>query len=243
MQASSVLMSAKQLIVYWHAPFTDCNKTHFRCKFWLHSLDMKPFDWSEWYMWPKMAFKMSQEFPTASLDIKIFIFYWHRAYICYSILKTKTYNWLPNTHTHTHTSNSNYKQKATGHVISLANGHFTCAKFRPLRVTETEIILLTASGDARRLWSNEGTFQAFALVWQTAQNGRLHKTGGTYYQSCMYPTNSAWPAFVMPFLLLLPVSAHLPRGFTAPPPACLLCATPAGTYWVQSPGFPKILSG
>ena len=51
-------------------PFTDCNKTHICCKFWLHSLDMKLF---EWYLSPKMAYKMSQEFPTASLDItKIF---------------------------------------------------------------------------------------------------------------------------------------------------------------------------
>ena len=49
------------------------------------------------------------------------------------------------------------------------------------------------------------------------QNGCLHKTGGTDYQSCMYPTDSAWPAFLMPFLLLLPVSGHLSRGFTVPP--------------------------
>ena len=93
-----------------------------------------------------------------------------------NILKAKTYNWLPNTHTHrhthTHTRNSNnYKQKATGHVISLANGHFTCAKFRPLRVTETEIILLTASGDARRLWSNEGMY-----VWSVRWFSKRHKT-------------------------------------------------------------------
>ena len=39
--------------------------------------------------------------------------------------------------------------------------------------------------------TNEGMFQAFALVWQTAQNGRLHHMGGTYYQSCKHPTNSA----------------------------------------------------
>ena len=51
------------------SPFTDCNKTHFCCKFWIHSLDMKPFYWFKWYKWLKMAFKMSQEFPIASLDI------------------------------------------------------------------------------------------------------------------------------------------------------------------------------
>ena len=45
------------------------NKTHFCCKFRLHSLHMKPFEWSELYLWPKMAFKMSHEFPAASWDI------------------------------------------------------------------------------------------------------------------------------------------------------------------------------
>ena len=50
------------------------------------------------------------------------------------------------------------------------------------------------------------------LCW----SDKRHKTGGTYYQGCMYPTNSAWPAFLMPFLLLLPVSGHLSHGFTVP---------------------------
>ena len=50
-----------------------------------------------------MAFKMSQAFPTASLDITedFHILQSAYVYICYSILKAKTYNWLPNTHTHT----------------------------------------------------------------------------------------------------------------------------------------------
>ena len=50
-----------------------------------------------------MACKMSQEFLTASLDIIKDFHILHSAYvnICYSILKAKTYNWLPNTHTHT----------------------------------------------------------------------------------------------------------------------------------------------
>ena len=118
---------------------------------------------------------MSQEFPTASLDITEDFHILHSAYvyICSSILKAKTYNWLLNTHTHTH-----------AHTL---------------------------------LCSNEGMLEAFALVWQTAQNGRLHKTGGTYNQSCMYPTDSAWPAFLMPFLLLLPSFCHLSRDFTVPP--------------------------
>ena len=105
-----------------------------------------------------------------------------------------------------------------------------------------EIILLTGCGDSCRLWSNEDMFQVFTLVWQTAQNGCLHKTGGTYYQSCMYPTNNAWPAFLMLFLIILPVSGHLFHSFTVPPTkVCLLCTTPAGTYWVQYPGFLKVI--
>ena len=181
-----------------------------------------------------MAFKMSQKSPTASLDITEVLTY---TFVTPSILKAKTYNWLFNTHTHT-------QQLGTSHrllmVILLAQTLLTRAKFWPLRVIKRYIF-----GDwlwsPQALESNEGTFHAFALVWQTAQNGRLHKTGGTYYQSCMYPTNCAWPAFLMPLLLLLPLSGHLSRGFTvSPTKACILCATPAGTYWVQSPGFPKI---
>ena len=47
---------------------------------------MKPFDWFEWYMWLKMAFKMSQEIPTKDFHVL------HSAYvyICYSILQAKT---------------------------------------------------------------------------------------------------------------------------------------------------------
>jgi len=94
----------------------------------------------------------------------------------------------------------------------------------------------------RRLWSNEGMFQAFALVWQTAQNGCLHKTGGTNYQSCMYPMSSAWPTFMMPFLPFYWYPSIFIKGSLVPPTkACLFHATPAGTYQVQSPGFPKIV--
>ena len=77
-----------------------------------------------------MAYKISQEFPTASLDITKDFHILHSAYvyICYSILKQskqKYYPPPPPPHTHTHTTSNNYKQKATGHVTSLANGHFT----------------------------------------------------------------------------------------------------------------------
>ena len=139
-----------------------------------------------------MAFKMSQEFPTASLDIAEDFHILHGAYvyIWYSILKAKTYNWLPNTHT---TSN-NYKQKATGHVTSLANGHFTGSEAPfvceiPTASSNIYIFLLTLDWlwVARRLCSNEGMFQAFALVWQTPQNGRLHKTGEPTIEAACTP--------------------------------------------------------
>ena len=100
-----------------------------------------------------MAFKMSQEFLTTSLDITDDFHILHSAYvlICYAILKAKTYNWLPNTHTHTHTwpaTTTNKKQLGTSHlllmVISLAQTLLSYAKFRPLRVIKKEdIILLT----------------------------------------------------------------------------------------------------
>ena len=110
-------------------------------------------------------------------------------------------------------------------VISLAPTLFSCAKFWSLRViikNKKDIILLTLNwpcgpaGFAPTNWPC-GPAGFAPRVWQTAQNGRLHKTGGTYYYSCIYPTDSAWPAFLMPFLLLLPVSGHLSRGFTVPP--------------------------
>ena len=62
-------------------PFTDCNKTHFCCNCFIHSLVMKPFYWFKWDKWLKMAF--------------------NKLGICYSIPEAITYNWLPNTHTHT----------------------------------------------------------------------------------------------------------------------------------------------
>jgi len=70
-----------------------------------------------------MAFKMSQEFPTISLDIA------EEFHILHSIPSSKQKHItgsLTDTHIHAHACNSNnYKQKVTGHVTSLANGHFT----------------------------------------------------------------------------------------------------------------------
>ena len=99
------------------SPFTDCNKTHFCYKCVIHILDMKPFYWFKWYKWLKMACKMSQEFPTTSLDITEDFHILHSAYryICYSILKAKSYNWLPNTHTRPSTS-TNKKSNGAHHI-------------------------------------------------------------------------------------------------------------------------------
>ena len=72
-------------------------------------------------------------------------------------------------------------------------------------------------------------------------NGCLLQTGGTYNQSCMCPTNSAGLAFLISDFFK-PVSVHLCQGLTVPPTkVCLLCATPAGTYRVQSTEFPKVI--
>ena len=99
-----------------------------------------------------MAFKMSQECPTVSLDVIAEDFHiLHSAYVLHFKVKTnwlpnthtQTYNWLP-THTHTHTTDTwpatttNKKQLGTSHlllmVISLAQTLLSCAKFRLLRV-------------------------------------------------------------------------------------------------------------
>ena len=202
------------------SPFTDCNKTHFCCKFVIHSLDMKPFYWFQWYKWLKMDCKMSLVFLTASFDITEDFHILHSAYkVTYTFvipsLKQKLTT-VSLTHTHTNPSTTTHKkQLGMSHlllmVISLAQKLLLCAKFRPLWVKKLDWLW-----GRLQVCSNEGMFQAFTLVWQTAQNRCLHKTGGTYYQNCMYPTDTAWLAFLMPFLLLLPASGYLSCGFTAP---------------------------
>ena len=47
-------------------------KFTFCCKFWIYSLRMTMFGWLWWYMWPRMANKMSEEFPTIYLNITCF---------------------------------------------------------------------------------------------------------------------------------------------------------------------------
>ena len=64
----------------------------------------------------------------------------------------------------------------------------------------------------------------------------------TIRSACSPRTVSAWSAFLMPFLPLFTGIRHLTHVLIVPPTkAWLLCATPAGTYRVQSLGFPKIV--
>ena len=192
-----------------------------------------------------MAFKMSQEFPTASMDITKDFHVLHSAhvYICYSILNAKTYNWLPNSNTHTPATATNKKHLGTS--TSLANGHLTaqsllsCAKFRPLRVTK-KIILLTLD------WTvgmPAGFAPAKACFKLSSWFGKRHKADAftklgnplsepqclpgisDTFSACF--TNT-WPSF--------------PRFYCIRNKACLLCATPAGTYRVQSPERSKLKS-
>ena len=152
---------------------------------------------------------------------------------------------LTHTHTHTHMNSNNYRQKATGRVTYLANGHFTGSDAHFVceipNASSHNFFVVADIGLA------VGTPAGFAPTKECFKRsrwfGKRHKTGGTYYQSYMYPTGSAWPAFLMPCLLLLPASAWLsfPRFYCTPNKACLLCATPAGTYRLQSAGFPKIV--
>ena len=73
-------------------------------------------DWSRIYQHDTTTTKKKKKKKEEKKKKKIMIFISYGAYvnICYSILKVKTYSWLPNTHTHTHTSNSE-KQLATSH--------------------------------------------------------------------------------------------------------------------------------
>ena len=147
---------------------------------------------------------------------------------------------------------NNYKQKATGHVTSLANGHFTGSEARfvckiPTASSNKKRYNFTDTGLAvgnrpEALLQLRNVSSVRVVFRKRHKTDAYTKMGGTYYECCMYPTDSAWLAFLTPFLLLLPVSGQLSRGFYCTRnKACLLCATPAGTCRVQSPGFPKIV--
>ena len=141
-----------------------------------------------------MAFRIPGNFHLPPWILpKIFIFYTVLTYtfVSPSSKQKHTSGSLTHTHIHTHMTSNSYKQKATGHVTSLANGHFpgsdapfVCeiptASSNIKRYNFADTVLAVGT-PGRRLCSNEGIFQAFALIWQMAQNGRLYKTGGTYY--------------------------------------------------------------
>jgi len=88
------------------SPFTDCNKTHFCCKFVIHSLDMKPFYWFQWYKWLKMDCKMSLVLLTTSFDITEDFHILHSAYkVTYTFVIPSLKQKLTTgslTHTHNH---------------------------------------------------------------------------------------------------------------------------------------------
>ena len=81
--------------------------------------------------------------------------------------------------------------------------------------------------------------------------------GGTYYPICMFPTNSerligisdAFSAFVYGYPSSCPRAHCTPNKCVTTlrytrrhgPVYIYIQAMPVGTYWVQSPGFPKIV--
>ena len=129
-------------------------------------------------------------------------------------------------------------------VISLAQMLLMCVKFQLLQVIKRDTFqMLTGYGDVRRLWSNinKGMFQAFTLVWQTAKNRCLHKTGGTYYQTCMYPTVLDWHfwclfCFFYQYLAIFPMVSLYPQQKRAYSALHLQALTKC-----KSPIFPKII--
>ena len=145
---------------------------------------------------------------------------------------------------------NNYKQKATGHVTSLANGHFTGSEARFVCKIPTassnkkNIILLTldwllgrpeALLQLRNVSSVRVVFANGTKRTPTQKWGNLLWVLYVPYRQCLAGISNAfsasftsiWPAF--------------PRFYCTRNKACLLCATPAGTCRVQSPGFPKIV--
>ena len=174
-----------------------------------------------------MACKMSQEFPTAALDITedfhilqclhIYLL----MFIPFSKQKHKTGS-LTHTHTHTHThdhqqlqTKSNWaRQHLLLMVISLAQKLLSCAKFRPLRVKKKDLILLTLDRlwgrPRRRLCSNERMFQAAVRVGLANDTKRTPSQNRGYLLSePLHVPHSVWPAFLKPSLLLLSVQKIL----------------------------------
>ena len=117
---------------------------------------------------------MYQEFPNASspwILPKIFIFYTVLTYTF--VIPSSKQKHTTGSLTHTHMTSNNYKQKATGHITLLANGHFTgseapfVCKILTALSNKKDIILLTLDW----LWGRPQ-----ALLKRSRWFGKRHKT-------------------------------------------------------------------
>ena len=129
-------------------------------------------------------------------------------------------------------------------VISLAQTLLSCAKFRPLRVIKKDIILRTLDWlwgcpqallqrrnvSSVRVGLANGTKRTPSQNW-----GNLLSELHVPHRQCLTGISNAFSSS------LTSIWPSFPRFYCNPNKACLLCATPAGTYRVQSPGFPKIV--
>ena len=151
-------------------------------------------------------------------------------------------------------TSNNYKQKATEHAPSLANGHFTGSDAPFVCEIPTAssnkkkkyiyIILLTLDWlwgcpqalIQRRHVSSVRVGLAIGTKQTPSQNwGNLLSELHVPHKRCLIGSSDAFSAS---FTRIWP---SFPRFYCTPNKACLLCATPAGTYRVQSPEFPKIV--
>ena len=148
-------------------------------------------------------------------------------------------------------TSNNYKQKAIGHVTSLANGHFTgsdapfvCEIPAASSNNFLNIFLLTLDwlwGRPQALLQRRNVSSVRAGLANgtkrtPSQNwGNLLSELHVPHRQCLVGSSNA---FSVSFTSIWP---SFPRFYCTPNKACLLCATPAGTYRVQSPGFPKIV--
>ena len=121
-------------------------------------------------------------------------------------------------------------------VISLAQKFLSCAKFRPLRVIKKDIILLKPADFAStkecfkrsRWFGKRHKTVAFTKLGNLISELHVpHRQclAGIISNSVSVSFSSIWPSF--------------PRYYCSPNKAC---ATPAGTYRVQYPGFPRLLT-
>ena len=137
------------------------------------------------------------------------------------------------------TSNS-YKQKATGHVTSLANGHFTgsdtpfvCEIPTASSNKKINIILLTLDW----LW---GCPQAL-LQQRNVSSVHVGLANGTKQTPSQNWGNLLSELPVPHKQCLTGISNAFSASFTSICHLSQLCATSAGTYRVQSLGFPKMV--